>query len=158
MPYPLPVAPAGVDEGVWEATVADVRGFCGWHVAPEVTETLTVDGPGSGLLVLPTLRLVDVLSITDDGAALTDPEWSVTGMVRAYCWTWKFRGVVAEITHGFEQWPADLLAVMAEMASTTASLAGVKAVTSGAHQVTFETSLRPSQRDVLGRYQLPFLA
>jgi hypothetical protein len=74
------------------------------------------------------------------------------------CWTPKFRGVVAEITHGYEEWPAELLSVMAEMATSTAALAGVKAVTSGSHQVTFETSLRPSQRDVLGRYQLPFVA
>jgi hypothetical protein len=158
MPYPLPDAPAGVDADTWAATVAEVRAFCGWHIAPEVTETITRDGTGSSVLVLPTLRLVDVVSITNDGTAVTDPEWSVSGMVRAYCWTWKLRGIVAEITHGFEEWPAELLAVMAEMASATSALAGVKAVTSGAHQVTFETSLRPSQRDVLGRYQLPFTA
>jgi hypothetical protein len=158
MPYPLPDAPAGVDEDAWAAIVADVRAFCGWHIAPEVTETITRDGTGSSVLVLPTLRLVDLVSITNEGTAVTDPEWSASGMVRAYCWTWKLRGIVAEFTHGYEEWPAELLAVMAEMASATSALAGVKAVTSGAHQVTFETSLRPSQRDVLGRYQLPFLA
>jgi hypothetical protein len=78
-------------------------------------------------------------------------------MVRTYCWTRKYRGVVAEITHGYEEWPAELLSVMTEMASTSAgAYAGVKSVASGAHQVTFETSMSSTQRDVLGRYQLPF--
>jgi hypothetical protein len=158
VPYEIPTAPTGVDADTWEAVVAEVRAFCGWHIAPEVTETITLDGPGSHLLVLPTLRLVDLVSITNDGAAVTDPEWSASGMVRAYCWTRKFRGVVAEITHGYEEWPTDLLAVMTEMASSASGLAGVKAVTSGAHQVTFETSTRPGQFDVLGRYQIPFTA
>jgi hypothetical protein len=156
MPHPLPDVPVGVDADVWASVVAEVRAFCGWHIAPEVTETVTLDGPGSSLVVLPTLRLVDLVSITDDGVEVVDPEWSRSGMVRRYCWTRKFRGVVAEMTHGFEEWPAELLTVMAEMASTAGALTGVKAVTSGAHQVTFETSIRPTQRDVLGRYQLPF--
>ncbi len=161
MPYEVPTAPAGVDEGAWAATVAEVRAFCGWHIAPEVTETLTLDGRGGYLFFLPTLRLVDVVSITNDGTLLEDPEWSSTGMVRnPYLWTRKFRAVVAEITHGYEEWPAELLAVMTEMASTgTSEYAGVKAVTSGPHQVTFETtSVSSASREVLGRYQLPFLA
>jgi hypothetical protein len=162
VPYEIPDTPAGVDEDAWAATVAEVRAFCGWHIAPEVTETLTRDGSGGPIIVLPTLRLVDLVSITNDGTALTDPEWSASGMVYAGCWarwTPKFRGVVAEITHGYEEWPAELLAVMTEMASTSAgAYAGVKSVASGAHQVTFETSMSSTQRDVLGRYQLPFVA
>lgn len=156
MAYPIPTTPAGVDEAAWLATVADVRAFCGWHIAPEVTETLTLDGPGAPILVLPTLRVVDLTSISDDGSVVTDPEWSATGMVRRYCWTHKFRGIEATLTHGFEEWPAELLAVMTELAGASASLAGVKTVAAGSHQVTFESSMRPSQRDVLGRYQLPF--
>ena len=72
MPYPLPDAPAGVDAGAWAATVAEVRAYCGWHIAPVVTETLTLDGPGGHLLVLPTLRLVDLLSVTNEGHAVVE--------------------------------------------------------------------------------------
>jgi hypothetical protein len=158
VPYEIPTFPAGVDEDAWAATVAEVRAFCGWHIAPEVTETLTLDGPGGYVLVLPTLHLVDLVSVTNDGTAVTDPEWSRSGMVRTYCWTRKYRGVVAEITHGYEEWPPELLSVMTEMASTgTSEWSGVKAVTSGPHQVTFETSsVSSTSREVLGRYQLPF--
>jgi hypothetical protein len=131
VPYEIPTFPAGVDEDAWAATVAEVRAFCGWHIAPEVTETLTLDGPGGYVLVLPTLHLVDLVSVTNDGTAITDPEW-----------------------------PAELLSVMTEMASTgTSEWSGVKAVTSGPHQVTFETSsVSSASREVLGRYQLPFIA
>lgn len=156
MAYPVPAPPAGVSESAWLATVADVRAFCGWHIAPEVTETLTLDGSGGPILVLPTLRVVDLASITDDGSEVTDPEWSASGMVRHYCWTRKFRGIEATLTHGFEEWPAELLAVMTELAGASASLAGVKTVGVGSHQVTFESTMRPTQRDIIGRYQLPF--
>lgn len=159
MPHPLPDTPTGIDADTWADTVAEVRAFCGWHIAPEVTETVTLDGPNSSILVLPTLHLVDLVSITNDGTAVTDPEWSRTGMVRGYWWSWKFRSVVAEITHGYDEWPTDLLAVMTELASAgSGALSGVKAITSGAHQVTFETSMSRAQSDVLGRYQLPFVA
>ncbi|MFN2344756.1 MAG: hypothetical protein ABR616_03460 [Dermatophilaceae bacterium] len=158
MSYLLPEMPSGVsDAAAWQATVDEVRAFCGWHIAPEVTEIVTLDGPGAPVVVLPTLRLVDLVSITDDGSAVVDPEWSRSGMVRRYCWTHKFRGIVAEITHGYPSWPEELLGVMAEMAKS-ASTAGVKQVSSGSHQVTFESSMRPAQREVLGRYQLPFVA
>ena len=158
MSHPIPEAPVGVDDVAWASTVAEVRAFCGWHIAPEVTETLTLDGPGGYILVLPTRRLVDLVSITDDGSAVTDPEWSASGMVRRYCWTRRFRGIFATVTHGHEDWPLDLLAVMQEIAASTGAYAGVKSVSSGAHQVTFESSLRHDQRNVLARYQLPFLA
>lgn len=157
MPHPIPTAPVGVDADVWEATVAEVRASCGWHIAPSVEETVTVDGPGTHLLVLPTLHLTDLTDVTDDGSAVTSPEWSRTGMVRRPfgCWTHKFRGVTATMTHGYDEWPADLLAVMAEMATPSSTTGVAKALTSGPYQVTFEESMRPSQREVLGRYKLP---
>lgn len=159
MSYPLPAAPAGVDLEAWEAAVAEVRSYCGWHIAPVVTETLTRDGSGGPVLVLPTLRLVDLVSLTEDGTALADLEWSTSGMVYRggyRRWSPKFRAVVAEIEHGFEEWPADLLRVMADMA-TTAARGGVASVTSGSHQVSFSSDLGSVRGEVLDRYALPFV-
>jgi hypothetical protein len=163
--YPTPDLPGDVNEFAWEAAIAEIRAFCGWHIAPEVTETLTIDGPNGFVLHIPTLRLVDVVSITNDGNAVDSPEWSRNGLVRrGYpydpyygVWTWKMRGVVAEVTHGFEEWPEDLLAVATAMAKTpSAALAGVKSVTSGPHSFTLESSITAPQLDVLYRYQLPY--
>lgn len=148
-------APDGVDEAAWSAAVAKVRGYCGWHIAPEVEETVTLDGSGGPVMVLPTLRLVDLVSISDDGREVTDPEWSHNGIVRKYCWTRKLRGVVAEIKHGYEWWPDDLEAVTIDLASTVVP-AGVSQVNSGTHQVSFRESLPVQALETLERYRLPF--
>lgn len=155
MKLPIPAAPAGVDEAAWEWLVAKVRGYCGWHIAPVITETVTLDGSGTHLMVLPSLQVVNLVSITNDGAPV-DPEWSRSGMVRLHCWTRRLRGVVAEVEHGFDEWPDDLTAAMVDM-SSTAALAGVSFVSSGAHQVRFESAMSVSQMEILDRYRLPFL-
>lgn len=151
-----PIPPEGVDRDAWSAAVASVRAYCGWHIAPEVTETLTVDGSGTSVQMLPTLRLVDLISITNAGAVVADPEWSTSGMVRG-CWTSRFRGVVAEMRHGYEEWPSDLVAVIAEMVASGGQ-ARVSQVTSRSHQVSFELDdAAERQRQTLDRYRLGIL-
>ena len=145
--------PAGVDESSWLAACAAVRLYCGWHIAPVVTETLTLDGPGGTLLRLPSARVKAVLSVTNKGTVIDNPEWSEYGMIRGFWWTEKFRGVVVEFTHGYDECPADLLDVLTQMAAA-AGRGGVSAVTSGTHQVSFEPAPDSRQRDVLDRYRL----
>lgn len=72
-------------------------------------------------------------------------------------WSNRFRGVTVTMTHGYEEWPEELAGVIAELASSSVGMSNVKQVTSGSHQVTFEASLRPSQRNVLDRYRLVYL-
>jgi hypothetical protein len=60
-----PILPpdAVIDPAFWNrAANAAVRAYCGWHVAPVITETLTLDGNGGTMLLLPTQRIVDVVS------------------------------------------------------------------------------------------------
>ena len=154
MAHPMPLIPIGVDEQQWSYAVGQIRGYCHWHIAPTRTETITVDGPGGDLLALPTQRLTDVASITNDGTVVTDPEWSQSGLVRiGYRWSSKMRGVVATITHGYELWPDELEALALDIISMS-SRGGAKQVSSGAHQVSFEASLTSSQRATLDRYRL----
>lgn len=90
--------------------LAAARSYCGWHVIGERTVTLTLDGPGSPLLVLPTLRLTDISALTEDGQTI-DPltlEWSQLGLVYKAArarWTRRYRGITATITHGFADAP-----------------------------------------------------
>lgn len=155
---PLAGTPTGVDAGDWEAACGAVRSYCGWHVAPAVPEVLTMDGSGEDVQFLPTLHLTAVASITNDGDVVTSPEWSQSGMVRgAGCWTRKFRGVVATITHGYEECPPEVLKVAAELVSS-ADRGGVSSVTSGAHQVRFEPSLDSRQRSILDRYRIVWVS
>lgn len=149
--------PDGVDGAAWLSACAAVRSYCGWHVAPLVTETVTLDGRGRCSAFLPTLRLVDLVSITADGSAVGDPEWSSMGEVRG-AYSSKLRGIVAEIVHGYEECPADVLKVLREMVAA-ADRGGVSSVTSGQHQVSFETSSPDSrQRAILDGYRLVSVA
>lgn len=153
MSHPLPPAPSGVDADVWASTIESIRAYCGWHIAPQVTETVTLDGPGGSLLFLPTLRLVDLTSVSSDGTAVSEPEWSESGMVRASSWSSKYRSVTVTMTHGYEEWPAELVTVAQELI-TASSREGASSVVSGAHQVRYEAPMSSRQRGVLDRYRL----
>ena len=154
---------------------ATVRAHCGWHVAPVKDETITLDGPGTGALLLPSLHVVDVLTITEDGAELTpaiDYSWSVSGAVRRYPeswrvdsqgrWTGNFRAVVVELTHGFDQWPLDVLAVIDRLVARAMSGAGVLSqvgavsFATGQDGLPLSDSLSTTDKAALGPYVLPF--
>lgn len=149
-------------EGVDPVAQSVIRGYCGWHIAPAVTETVTVDGSGGTIQSLPTLHLT-ALTITNDGRPVADPEWSEVGVVRGN-WTSKFRGVEATMTHGYEECPAEVRAVAARLvAAEKMAAAGGGSVRVGQVQVTAAkaaTSRLDTTGDsycdaILDRYKLP---
>lgn len=155
---PLAPTPSGVDEQAWASACAAVRAYCGWHVAPSVTETVTVDGSGSSVQLLPTLHLTSLVSITNDGTAVTDPEWSEAGMVRG-SWTSKWRGVTAEMVHGYDDCPAEIVGILHEAASRGVAGSAVSQVgqvrMGGVSGVPGAASFLMEQTAILDRYKLP---
>lgn len=132
-----PVDPPGQAPDPVEQATEVVRAYCGWHIAPSRQETLTLDGPGGNVLVLPSLHVTDLASVTEDGTTLdpaTDYTWSAKGIVQrqwpvstwphatwsypwdsTYAlpwWTTTLRGLAVELTHGYEDWPLDLAGVI----------------------------------------------
>jgi len=104
-----------------EMAAEDVRGECGWHVAPVLTTTAQVSGTGGSRLRLPTRRVVEVVSVV----AATDPDetpipgWrEVPGpmLARAAGWPCGDGNLLVTLSHGYERCPADLLAVVLERA------------------------------------------
>lgn len=88
------------------AAVAAARRFCRWHVTPSRSSEITLDGPGSPLLSIPTQRMTALTSLTEDGVTvdLSTVLWSRAGKIRKKTgglWSAKYSGIVAEITHGF---------------------------------------------------------
>lgn len=94
------------------------RRYCGWHVTPVIEDdVVTVDGPGGPLLVLPTLRLIELTALTEDGidADLDQIAVSARGLVRkrhgytggrtGWYWSEQFGGIEATMTHGFAEAP-----------------------------------------------------
>lgn len=111
---------------VIDAVVDGLRRYCGWHIWPAKTETLTVDGEGGHVLTLPTLRVTAVDGVVDAGHALGegDYEWSSDGDLKRLggCWSTRWRGILVDLTHGYEEVPRELLGAIADAVEHTTSM------------------------------------
>ena len=151
-----------------EVAMAAVRHYCGWHIAPVLDETLTIDGPGGKLLVLPTLSVKRITSISELGnhIELGDVTWSANGRVAkrsAQPWTDEFRGITVEFSHGFDQLP-DLEAVILSSIDRGGFSAGSGAVevigpfkygsSSGGGGSEAGPAFTEAERSILDRYRL----
>lgn len=98
------------------AASSQVRRICGWHVAPNIEQTVTLDHDGAGVLRLPSLHVTGVASVRDVSGSeprdLTGWRWSSSGIIEGH-FPRGFRVVEVTFTHGFEEAPADLLPVLA---------------------------------------------
>lgn len=161
MDVPLAPPPAGVDEASWAAACEAVRSFCRWHVTPEIAETFTVAGQRGTLVSLPSLRVTSVTSVIDGGTAVLEPDWTPDGLL--YTSRSDRRTVVVDVTHGYEDCPADVHAVLLNMVGAAVAVpAGAERLQSGPHGVTFSTaarsgasSLSEAHQVALGAYRLP---
>lgn len=103
--------PANDDtQGLLDAALSAARRWCGWSVCPVQTDMhLDVDGPGGRVLSLPTLKLIEVSSVTETGVALDVAKLDVSrskGTIQKYphgLWTSRAGGVKVTITHGFTE-------------------------------------------------------
>lgn len=114
MPLALLITAAdleGVDNAdeAARAATATVRSYCGWHVAPPLTETLELDGSRSSLLELPSLLVSAVSDVKVDGVTVTGYRWSRAGLLR-YDGGWGagWRSVEVTFTHGHAATPEDV--------------------------------------------------
>lgn len=146
-----------------EAAEKLVRDFCGWHVAPVVTETITLDGTGSRRLFLPSLKVLDVQSVQVGGESLAEGafSWSETGILyRRGGWPEGYRNVVATIVHGHDaedvRWIVDGIVERRKGAAAGRAIR----VRVGQRSMDFEhgagsaTRLFQDERDALAPYRI----
>lgn len=149
---------------------AGIRRFCGWHIAPVLEQTLVLDGSGSRLLVVPTMRLSAVLALSNEGTAvddLTTVDFSEHGMVtwRGGRFTDRYGQVTARIRHGFDLAEvADVAQIVKQVtANALSSPMGATQEQAGALSVSWATTapgvsggLSLLERDlaVLAQYRL----
>lgn len=168
---PLAPVQSGLDADLWFTVCEAVRAYCGWHIAPSVTETVTVDGSGMHIVFLPTLHLTGITSITNDSQAfdLTDADswdWTTYGAVRLIeqVFTWRMSGVTVEFTHGFEHCPYELTAVIAQTTQRAAQVpvSGGGRYMAGPYSIDYPDfsqngpiGFSASQIQILDRYRLP---
>jgi hypothetical protein len=128
-----------------------IRDECGWHIAPEVTTTMKYRGHGS-VILLPTLRLLNLVSVKDrDGAAVEGVDWFENGVLEREA---GFPPVVeVSFIHGYRVCPPALLPIIAERAA--ASSAGrIKSEALAGRSVSLEGGYDPVSERVLTRYRL----
>ena len=87
------------------------RRYCGWQVTPvHADDVVTLDGPGSRLLALPTLALGELKEIVEEGTTLdlAALEVSPRGLVRKKSgarWSSRLGAITVKMTHGFAEAP-----------------------------------------------------
>jgi hypothetical protein len=96
--------------------LAAARRYCEWPVTPPATRTVTLDGPSGRVLMLPTLALVTLTSVVEEGISLNivtdlDPP-SAAGPVRlrkksGARWSCKYSSIVVTMTDGYTEAKAD---------------------------------------------------
>lgn len=108
-----------------DTALVAARRYCGWHVSPvrENEDLTSIDGPGGRVLSLPTLNLIEVVSVDELGTAV-----DVTKLDRSQrkgtltkpwgcCWTGRDGAISVTITHGFTEaeamdWRSAILALV----------------------------------------------
>lgn len=147
---------------------AVVRGFCGWHIAPARTESLTVRTFGGNAILLPSLHVTAVASVTEAESALTltdDYHWLTPSSIIRRPAGWGYdTEVVVEFTHGYAMVPADVEAVVMAVAqratdnpgSLSQEAAGPFNAKRAGTGATLE--LLEAEKAILRRYRVPAIA
>lgn len=120
-----------------------VTDYCGWHIAPVLTRTVSVDGTGTAIQTLPTLNLVSLDSVDENGLTLdvNRIDWSANGVMEKRgggCWTARRRGVIAGVHDGYPAtpgWVITLICAAAGRAFTTPL--GIQHEAAGGESVTY---------------------
>lgn len=138
-----------------DRAVATVRRLAGWHVWPVREETITVDTPGDPLIILPTLRVEDVIDVTVEGQQvdMDTVSWSADGMITLQRAPRGLRRVAVTLRHGFESAP-DLAGVCLKMADRSVQVQG--SVSVGGISVGATAGITPQSTEwrVLDMYKL----
>lgn len=126
------------------AATSALRQYCGWHVCPELTLTITLDGNGQHELWLPTLKLVSVnsVSVFDSNLNATvdidvdDPtQFAISSEAPGVIyrgpgtgrWNWGYSNVTVNYTHGFidaYDWQGAVLELVDRMTSAVGMVVG----------------------------------
>lgn len=123
------------------AALGAARRHCGWHVSPVIVDdAVTIDGPGSRILNLPTRKLVEMTSITEGTVLvpLDKVRWSAGGPPSALSrpvsvrknssgwWSHLYQDIVVVMTHGYTEeeaadWRYAVLSMVDEMSTLQTS-------------------------------------
>lgn len=154
---------------------AGVRKYCGWHIAPsERAVDLRCSVGQMGVIMLPSLHVTDVekVFVEDRELETTEYEWDAAGFINRNTVTWPRRyywpvygypanrPALVTFTHGYEEVPMDVKAVILELAAKAIELPASAAseIKGGPFQIKFGSgiglALTSHQVDRLAGYRI----
>lgn len=167
------------------AALRMARRYCGWSVNPVVTGfTVTLDGPGSRILALPTRKLITLTSLTEDDVVvdLATVRYSAGGppgaLERPVCvrkksngwWKSFYQCIDVVMTHGYTDeeaadWRYAVLSMVDQMGQVSASgRGGLDLLSKKVDDVTYRwgdpyadeaESMLHSVSNILDAYRIP---
>lgn len=150
---------SGDPQSLIDSATAEVRGYCGWHVTPSLSETVTLDASGGTSLMLPSLHVTAVTAVLADGTALTtdDYAWSQVGVLTYLtgCWPVKAGSVVVTFTHGYDDALDLAQVILARATRTKSNPTSAKTMTAGPFAESFDSVFFADERATLDRYRIP---
>lgn len=158
-----------VNSAFWLAAAhGAVRGFCRWHVAPVITETLILDGHCGKNLLIPSQRVEAIDLVLNDGIDVTEQvkHSRRTGVLTLPGgWSTDVGGIEVTLRHGFpvESVPAvaGLIVALTKRAAQSGGVVASQGV--GPANVRYITAadgsvpgvpLFESERETLAPYRL----
>lgn len=138
------------------AAADSVRVDAGWHIAPIVTQTVEIDTDRSRVALLPSLRVIEVISVTN-----VDTDEEITGWrLSKHRGTLTLKGgrwpeqIEVALKHGYEACPPALFPVIAERVQRgRAGLAVQESL--GSRSVSYRQQYDPVSAGILGRFTIP---
>lgn len=115
---------APFDQTTVSGVVGQVRDRAGWHIAPSEDETLTLDGPDTRQLVLPSLLITaieEVRDVTNPDAPVVLTGWRLAKagiLVRDIGWPCGLSVIEVDLTHGYAACPDALLPLLGALAQS----------------------------------------
>lgn len=156
-----------------------VRHYCGWHIAPSITDTYDKLTIGSGgIIMLPSLYVTDVASVVIDSPAgavtlnpLGDYTWFRQGYIEGTTPLWRYGYgspigystpglATVTMTHGYATTPLVIKSVVFELmqAAEVYSSGGPKQVHSPGYSITWGdmsgVSISPEQISRLNSFKI----
>lgn len=150
--------------------IADVQAACRWDIAPQMTETVTVEQPLCGWqrpyqIQLPTLHLTDltaVRDVTDPANVVTVDGWSAAktpdftaGIVTRTGCPWPTGVLEFDIVHGYDTFPRDLLVAVAAAAQDVKVNKATGAVRLGSLSISNTGVVNDPVSKAIIRYRIP---
>lgn len=138
-----------------------LRAWLGWHVAPVITEVMTLDGNGHTTMQLPSTHVLSVDALAINGKTI-EPHlygWSQAGMIELYSGAFpeRFRSVRVMVKHGYPSLPAFASIVTNTVLGAMSSPMGATREQAGELSIAWERNglqLTSKDKETLAPYKI----